>query len=157
MKVVGEVQTSAGGARSLCLRAMGVGWMWIGIAMMTLAFFSLLAMLSIENVISSFPDGLSYAPEPLAPRCSCVSASVRSADWRFHRLRRGNARLAQQALGPSLVTGFTLLGVTCVGFPILMVERTAIVRIFNRDANAHIRTSLEVQHVVGSGVSRDQK
>jgi drug/metabolite transporter (DMT)-like permease len=32
------------------LSAMKVPWMWIGISMMALAFFSLLAVLSIENV-----------------------------------------------------------------------------------------------------------
>jgi len=51
MKVVGEVHDFRPAALvRFVLRAMGVGWMWIGIAMMTLAFFSLLAMLSIENV-----------------------------------------------------------------------------------------------------------
>lgn len=44
------------------VRAMKVPWMWIGVAMMTLAFFSLLAMLSIENVSFVVPvTALSYA------------------------------------------------------------------------------------------------
>ena len=44
------------------LRAMKVFWMWIGIAMMTVAFFSLLAVLSIENVSFVVPvTALSYA------------------------------------------------------------------------------------------------
>ena len=44
------------------LRAMKVRWMWIGVAMMALAFFSLLAMLSIENVSFVVPvTALSYA------------------------------------------------------------------------------------------------
>ena len=44
------------------IRAMKVPWMWIGVAMMTLAFFSLLAMLSIENVSFVVPvTALSYA------------------------------------------------------------------------------------------------
>jgi multidrug transporter EmrE-like cation transporter len=44
------------------LRAMKVPWMWIGVAMMALAFFSLLAMLSIENVSFVVPvTALSYA------------------------------------------------------------------------------------------------
>ena len=43
------------------LRAMKVPWMWIGVAMMALAFFSLLAMLSIENVSFVVPvTALSY-------------------------------------------------------------------------------------------------
>ena len=44
------------------LRAMKVPWMRIGVAMMALAFFSLLAMLSIENVSFVVPvTALSYA------------------------------------------------------------------------------------------------
>ncbi|MGC0773225.1 MAG: EamA family transporter [Candidatus Acidiferrum sp.] len=43
-------------------RAMKVAWMWLGLAMMTLAFFSLLAVLSIENVSFVVPiTALSYA------------------------------------------------------------------------------------------------
>ena len=43
------------------LRALRVPWMWIGVAMMTLAFFSLLAMLSMENVSFVVPvTALSY-------------------------------------------------------------------------------------------------
>jgi len=63
MKVVGEVHDFRPAALvRFVLRAMGVGWMWIGIAMMTLAFFSLLAMLSIENVSFVVPvTALSYA------------------------------------------------------------------------------------------------
>jgi drug/metabolite transporter (DMT)-like permease len=63
MKVVGEVHDFHPAAliRSV-LRALRVGWMWIGIGMMTLAFFSLLAMLSIENVSFVVPvTALSYA------------------------------------------------------------------------------------------------
>jgi drug/metabolite transporter (DMT)-like permease len=63
MKVVGEVHDFRPGALlRFVLRAMRVGWMWIGIGMMTLAFFSLLAMLSIENVSFVVPvTALSYA------------------------------------------------------------------------------------------------
>ena len=43
-------------------RAARVGWMWVGIGLMTLAFFSLLAMLSMENVSFVVPvTALSYA------------------------------------------------------------------------------------------------
>jgi drug/metabolite transporter (DMT)-like permease len=42
--------------------AMRVSWMWLGILMMALAFFSLLALLSIENVSFVVPvTALSYA------------------------------------------------------------------------------------------------
>jgi multidrug transporter EmrE-like cation transporter len=44
------------------LQAIKVPWMWIGIAMMALAFFSLLAVLSIENVSFVVPvTALNYA------------------------------------------------------------------------------------------------
>ena len=63
MKVVGEVHDFRPAALvRFVLRAMRVGWMWMGIAMMTVAFFSLLAMLSIENVSFVVPvTALSYA------------------------------------------------------------------------------------------------
>lgn len=63
MKVVGEVHDFRPAALiRFILRAVRVGWMWIGIAMMALAFFSLLAMLSIENVSFVVPvTALSYA------------------------------------------------------------------------------------------------
>jgi drug/metabolite transporter (DMT)-like permease len=63
MKHVGEVTDFRPLALvRVILRAMKVVWMWIGVAMMTLAFFSLLAMLSIENVSFVVPvTALSYA------------------------------------------------------------------------------------------------
>jgi drug/metabolite transporter (DMT)-like permease len=43
-------------------RAMMSGWMWIGLAMMTVAFFSLLGMLSMDNVSFVVPvTALNYA------------------------------------------------------------------------------------------------
>ena len=45
----------------LALRAARVGWMWLGLLLMTLAFFSLLEMLSLENVSFVVPvTALSY-------------------------------------------------------------------------------------------------
>jgi drug/metabolite transporter (DMT)-like permease len=42
--------------------AMRSGWTWIGVAMMTVAFFALLAMLSVENVSFVVPvTALNYA------------------------------------------------------------------------------------------------
>ncbi len=63
MKVVGEVHDFHPAALvRFVLRAMRVGWMWAGVGMMTLAFFSLLAMLSFENVSFVVPvTALSYA------------------------------------------------------------------------------------------------
>lgn len=63
MKTVGEVKDF----RPLALlrfvaQAVRVGWMWLGVALMTVAFFSLLAMLSIENVSFVVPvTALHYA------------------------------------------------------------------------------------------------
>ena len=63
MKVVGEVHDFRPAALiRFVFRTIRVGWMWIGISMMTLAFFLLLAMLSIENVSFVVPvTALSYA------------------------------------------------------------------------------------------------
>ena len=45
----------------LVLRAARIGWMWLGLLLMTLAFFSLLEMLSLENVSFVVPvTALSY-------------------------------------------------------------------------------------------------
>lgn len=63
MKHVGEVTDFRPLAVvRVILRAMRVPWMWIGISMMALAFFSLLAVLSIENVSFVVPvTALNYA------------------------------------------------------------------------------------------------
>ena len=63
MKRVGEVTDFRPMAVvRVILRALKVPWMWIGVAMMALAFFSLLAVLSIENVSFVVPmTALNYA------------------------------------------------------------------------------------------------
>ena len=63
MKTVGEVHDFRPMALARFVgRAIRVGWMWMGIAMMTIAFFSLLTMLSMENVSFVVPvTALSYA------------------------------------------------------------------------------------------------
>ena len=63
MKTVGEVHDFRPAALARFVgRAIRVGWMWMGIAMMTIAFFSLLTMLSMENVSFVVPvTALSYA------------------------------------------------------------------------------------------------
>jgi drug/metabolite transporter (DMT)-like permease len=63
MKHVGEVTNFRPLAIvRVILRAMKVPWMWIGVSMMALAFFSLLAVLSIENVSFVVPvTALNYA------------------------------------------------------------------------------------------------
>jgi drug/metabolite transporter (DMT)-like permease len=51
MKDIGEVHDFRPAALLRFMRrAFLVGWMWIGIAMMTMAFFALLTALSFENV-----------------------------------------------------------------------------------------------------------
>jgi len=63
MKKIGEVHDFRPLALvKFILRALRVGWMWLGVAMMAVAFFSLLAMLSFENVSFVVPvTALSYA------------------------------------------------------------------------------------------------
>lgn len=63
MKALGEVHDFRPAALlRFAWRAARVGWMWVGIGLMTLAFFSLLAMLSMENVSFVVPvTALSYA------------------------------------------------------------------------------------------------
>jgi uncharacterized membrane protein len=63
MKHVGEVTDFRPLALvRVILSALKVPWMWVGVALMALAFFSLLAMLSIENVSFVVPvTALSYA------------------------------------------------------------------------------------------------
>ena len=63
MKAVGEVRDFRPAALAGVIgRALRVSWMWIGLTMMATAFFSLLAMLSMENVSLVVPvTALSYA------------------------------------------------------------------------------------------------
>lgn len=63
MKAVGEVKDfrPATLAGVIC-RALRVSWMWIGLTLMATAFFSLLTVLSVENVSLVVPvTALSYA------------------------------------------------------------------------------------------------
>jgi len=62
MKVVGEVKDFRPAALvSVMTRALRVPWMWLGLTLMGTAFFSLLAVLSRENVSLVVPvTALSY-------------------------------------------------------------------------------------------------
>ncbi len=62
MKQVGEVHLFTPHEILRVLgRALRIGWMWLGLALMTLGFFSLLALLSFENVSFVVPaTALSY-------------------------------------------------------------------------------------------------
>ncbi|HEY6252605.1 MAG TPA: EamA family transporter [Candidatus Angelobacter sp.] len=68
MRTVGEVKDFRPGPLvRVALRAFCVKWTWAGVALMTLAFFSLLAVLTIENVSFVVPvTALSYAVGTLA-------------------------------------------------------------------------------------------
>lgn len=63
MKTLGEVHDFRPSALlQFVWRAARVAWMWVGVGFMTLAFFSLLALLSMENVSFVVPiTALSYA------------------------------------------------------------------------------------------------
>jgi len=63
MKAVGQVKDFRPAALAAVIRsALRVSWMWIGLTMMATAFFSLLAVLSIDNVSLVVPvTALSYA------------------------------------------------------------------------------------------------
>jgi len=62
MKETGEMERfRPGAALRLLGRALRVKWIWIGVAMMALAFFSLLTLLSFEDVSFVIPvTALSY-------------------------------------------------------------------------------------------------
>lgn len=70
MKHIGEVKNfTPRNLLRVLLRAFRVGWMWLGLALMTVSFFSLLAILSWENVSFVVPaTALSYAVGALGAR-----------------------------------------------------------------------------------------
>ena len=63
MRTIGEVHDfRPKSLLSFVLRALRMPWMWIGIALMSLGFFSLLAILSFQDVSFVVPvSALSYA------------------------------------------------------------------------------------------------
>jgi len=70
MKQIGEVTSFRPAAIArVVLRALGSPWMWSGLAMMALAFFSLLVLLSRANVSFVVPvTALSYVMAALGGR-----------------------------------------------------------------------------------------
>ncbi len=70
MRSVGEVTKFHPGALVLvALQALKVIWTWVGLGLMTLAFFALLAVLAVENVSFVVPvTALSYAVGALGAR-----------------------------------------------------------------------------------------
>ena len=63
MKTIGEVHDfRPSSLLRVMVRAVQVPWMWLGVALMAVAFFSLLGALSMENVSFVVPvTALSYA------------------------------------------------------------------------------------------------
>lgn len=70
MKSIGEVHDfSPKSLLNFVLHALGLPWMWLGIALMSLGFFSLLAILSVEEVSFVVPvSALSYAAGALGAK-----------------------------------------------------------------------------------------
>jgi drug/metabolite transporter (DMT)-like permease len=70
MKVVGEVKDFRAAALvRVMMRALQVPWMWLGLTLMGTAFFSLLAVLSRENVSLVVPvTALSYGAGALGAK-----------------------------------------------------------------------------------------
>lgn len=70
MKDIGEVHDFRPGALiKVILRALHARWMWSGVGLMTLGFFSLLAILSLENVSFVVPvTALGYVAGALGGR-----------------------------------------------------------------------------------------
>jgi drug/metabolite transporter (DMT)-like permease len=70
MKQIGEVHDFRPAALvRVFLRAVRVKWLWIGIGLMTVGFFSLLAILSFENVSFVVPvSALGYVAGALGGR-----------------------------------------------------------------------------------------
>jgi len=70
MKQTGEVKDFRPRAiAEVLFRALGNRWMWLGVGLMTMAFFSLLAILSIEKVSFVVPvTALSYVAGALGGR-----------------------------------------------------------------------------------------
>jgi drug/metabolite transporter (DMT)-like permease len=62
MKRVGEVVDFRPAALLQSLsNALGIGWLWLGVALMAISFFALLAVLSVENVSFVIPvTAISY-------------------------------------------------------------------------------------------------
>jgi drug/metabolite transporter (DMT)-like permease len=70
MKQIGEVHDFRPAALvRVLLRALKVKWLWIGVGLMTVGFFSLLAILSFENVSFVVPvSALGYVAGALGGR-----------------------------------------------------------------------------------------
>ncbi len=82
MKRIGEVQNFAPQALlAVLVRTLGVGWMWLGMVLMALAFYALLALLSWAPVSFVIPaSALSYAVGVLGAKF-LLREQVSAARW----------------------------------------------------------------------------
>ncbi|MGA6982742.1 MAG: EamA family transporter [Candidatus Sulfotelmatobacter sp.] len=82
MKALGEVKDFRPHALLAVIpRALRISWMWLGVALMAIAFFSLLAALSVENVSFVVPvTALSYAAGALGAKFF-LGEQVTSSRW----------------------------------------------------------------------------
>jgi drug/metabolite transporter (DMT)-like permease len=82
MKALGEVKDFRPLALlALIPRALRIPWMWIGVTLMATGFFSLLAVLSVENVSFVVPvTALSYAAGALGAKFF-LGEQVTSRRW----------------------------------------------------------------------------
>jgi drug/metabolite transporter (DMT)-like permease len=82
MQTIGEVTSFRPRALiSVAVRAMSVIWTWVGLGLMTLAFFALLAVLAVENVSFVVPvTALSYAVGALGGK-AFLNERVTPARW----------------------------------------------------------------------------
>lgn len=82
MKSIGEVRDFRPRALiGVALRAMSIPWTWIGIGLMTVGFFALLAVLAVENVSFVVPvTALSYAVGALGGK-AFLRERVTSTRW----------------------------------------------------------------------------
>jgi len=85
MKTIGEVHDfRPSSLLRVMLRAVQLPWMWLGIALMAVAFFSLLGALSVENVSFVVPvTALSYAAGTLGGQLF-LGERVSRRRWRPH-------------------------------------------------------------------------
>lgn len=85
MKTIGEVHDfRPSSLLRVLVRAVQVPWMWLGIGLMAVAFFSLLGALSLENVSFVVPvTALSYAAGTLGGQLFLGSASHAGAGLAF--------------------------------------------------------------------------
>jgi drug/metabolite transporter (DMT)-like permease len=99
MKETGELERfRPGAAAKLLWRALQVKWIWIGVTMMALAFFSLLLLLSFEEVSFVVP----------VTALSCLFGALGGAFFLHERVDR------QRWIG---------IGMVCIGVTLVLIGK----------------------------------